>query len=86
MGLHTGLQRAQAGGEQSGGNRSVCLQPETGTWGVWEWKEGDGSMGISVLMPGLIISLVERFSPIEVFQPNSTLGVVLTTIRRVEVY
>ena len=23
--------------------------------GVWEWNEGDGSMGISVLMPGLII-------------------------------
>ena len=54
--------------------------------GVWEWNEGDGSMGISVLMPGLIISLVEHFSPIEVFQPNPTLGVALTTIRRVEVY
>ena len=54
--------------------------------GVWEWNEGDGSMGILVLMPGLIISLVEFFSPIEVFQPNPTLGVALTTIRRVEVY
>ena len=30
MGLHTGLRRAQAEGERSGGNRSARLQPETG--------------------------------------------------------
>ena len=75
------------------GTPSTYIQPNVTrpcasatVWGVWEWKEGGGSMGISVLMPGLIISLVECFSPIEVFQPTPTLGIALTTIRRVKVY
>ena len=72
---------------KSEGNKVATAEVHTcnlklahGSVGREEGAEGDGSMGISVLMSSLIIYSINWF------QPTSSSGVTLATIRRVELH